>query len=280
MTGNLIIRPMSLPDLQHAADWAAEEGWNPGLEDAEAFHAVDPDGFLMGWLGDRPVTAISVVRHSDKFGFLGFYLCRPQNRGQGLGWATWQAGMAHLGSRTVGLDGVPDQQANYERSGFAYAHNTQRHAGRVEGHAAPDCVLATADDLNELLALDTAISGTPRHAYLTAWLHRTHTRRTMVYRGAGRITAFGTIRACREGHKIGPLFAPDAKTAERLLRALVASTGASQIMIDIPDPNAAGIALAARLGLTPIFSCARMYKGTTPTRRLDRIFGETTFELG
>ena len=280
MTGELDIRPMSLDDLRRASEWAASEGWNPGLEDAEAFHAVDPDGFLMGWLDGEPVAAISVVRHSDSFGFLGFYLCQPDFRGKGYGLAVWQAGMAHLGSRTVGLDGVPAQEPNYRQSGFALAHHTRRHAGIVPGMAHAGYRPAGSADLPALLEMDRRISGTDRTAYMSSWLTRTETRHTIVAEPDDRIIAFGTIRACREGHKIGPLFAPDASTALHLIEALVASAGADLIMIDIPDPNTAAVAIAEDLGLKPVFSCARMYRGALPDRKVEWVFGETTFELG
>ncbi len=34
-------------------EWAAREGWNPGLADADCFHAADPAGFLIGRIADR-----------------------------------------------------------------------------------------------------------------------------------------------------------------------------------------------------------------------------------
>lgn len=280
MSSDFTIRTMSRDDLRLAAGWATAEGWNPGLADAEAFHSVDPDGFLMGWLGDTPVSAISVVRHSDDFGFLGFYLCQPEFRGKGYGWATWQAGVAHLGDRTIGLDGVPAQQANYERSGFTFAHNTQRYAGRVEGRAAPDCRPPMPGDLPELLSMDLQISNASRVAYLSAWVQQTPNRQTLICSAGGKTVGFGTIRTCQEGHKLGPLFAADAAIAKRLLHALVKSARADEIMIDVPDPNSAGVEMANDLELQPIFSCARMYRGGAPARLLGQIFGETTFELG
>jgi hypothetical protein len=47
----LQIRPMTRDELDLAVEWAAQEGWNPGLADAECFHAADPEGFLIGVLG-------------------------------------------------------------------------------------------------------------------------------------------------------------------------------------------------------------------------------------
>ena len=280
MTGELDIRPMSLDDLRRASEWAASEGWNPGLQDAEAFHAVDPDGFLMGWLDGEPVAAISVVRHSASFGFLGFYLCQPDFRGKGYGLAVWQAGMAHLGSRTVGLDGVPAQEPNYRQSGFVLAHYTRRYAGTVQGRVHADCRPAGTTNLQVLLEMDQRIVDTDRTAYMTSWLHQTETRQTLVVGEDDQVEALGTIRACREGHKIGPLFAPDDAIARQLIEALAETAGAGYVMIDIPDPNAGGVALAGDLGLKPVFSCARMYRGTMPDRKMEWIFGETTFELG
>jgi len=111
-------RTMKRGEVDLAVDWAASEGWNPGLDDAACFHAADPDGFLIGLVGDDPVAVISVVRYGASFAFLGFYIVRPDQRGKGYGLRIWNAGMAALEGRNVGLDGVVDQQDNYRKSGF------------------------------------------------------------------------------------------------------------------------------------------------------------------
>ena len=38
------IETMPFSEVETAIDWAAREGWNPGLSDAACFHAVDPNG--------------------------------------------------------------------------------------------------------------------------------------------------------------------------------------------------------------------------------------------
>ncbi len=63
----LTIRVMTRHDLDLAIDWAAAEGWNPGLKDAGCFQASDPTGFMVGCLGDEPIASISVVRYSKAF---------------------------------------------------------------------------------------------------------------------------------------------------------------------------------------------------------------------
>ena len=37
---------LDMEGIRTAAEWARREGWNPGLKDAEAFAAQDPEGFL------------------------------------------------------------------------------------------------------------------------------------------------------------------------------------------------------------------------------------------
>ena len=134
----LTIRPLSRSELDIGIDWAAAEGWNPGLHDADSFHAADPQGFLVALLGDEPVGMISAVRYGRSFGFIGFYIVRPAYRGRGHGLALWQAGMQALAGRLVGLDGVVAQQHNYRRSGFSLAWNNLRCEGLPMRATGPD----------------------------------------------------------------------------------------------------------------------------------------------
>lgn len=280
MAEGLRIAPMSPADLTVALGWAAAEGWNPGLDDATAFLSADPEGFLMGWLGETPVAAISVVRHSAAYGFLGLYLVHPDHRGRGYGWAIWQAGIAHLGKRTVGLDGVPAQQANYARSGFAFAFRSDRYEGVVPGCAHAGYVPLEPKDLDEAVALDAVINGASRPAYIRVWLQDTETRRTLVRHEEGRVVALGTIRACRIGHKLGPVIAPDAETARCLIESLAGVVGTKRIAIDIPETSETGAPLARHYGLVSAFSCARMYRLPAPVMDHGRLVGLTSFELG
>ncbi len=275
------IATMQVEDLERALDWAAEEGWNPGLDDAAAFLAADPGGFLMGWEGDEPVAAISVVRHSESFGFLGLFLCPPASRGKGYGRAIWDAGLALLGERTIGLDGVEEQEANYARLGFALSHRTLRHRGPVVPEPWPRLVPCRAEHLPGLFALDRRSSGVEREAYLRSWFAEAPTRQTMVLEDEGEILAYGTVRVCREGAKVGPLHAADPADAVRLLRALaVFAPPEGGISLDVPEPNYAAGALVRELGFVPVFATARMYRGPAPEQDFAADFGEVTLELG
>lgn len=261
-------------------DWAAAEGWNPGHLDADAFYDADPGGFLIGWLGAHPVACISVVSYDDALGFLGFYIAHPDYRERGYGLQVWNAGIARLGHRTVGLDGVVDQQMNYAKSGFVLAHRNIRHGGVIHAErpaAAPlvDIGEATPD----LVAWDSILFGARREAFLARWV-ASHGHVTVAWREGSTIRGYGTIRPCREGHKIGPLFADEPAIASALFDALVARYSGTTVLLDTPEPNHDAVALAVLHGMTPVFETARMYRGPAPDLPLHRIYGITTFELG
>lgn len=279
----LNIRNMTRSDLDLAMDWAGKEGWNPGLDDGDAFFAADPGGYLVGEENGQAVSMISVVRYDDSFGFLGFYICAPEHRGQGYGWDIWQAGMAHLGQRSVGLDGVLDQQDNYKKSGFVLAHRNIRYSGQLDLDPPEDARLTPVEArmIPALQRYDRAFFPANRNQFLAKWLDpKVETRHTLALTRKGEIEGYGTIRACQEGYKIGPLFASNKADADLLFQALCAKVGGGTLILDVPETHQDSIKLAERYGLKPVFETARMYRGKKPDLPLSRIWGITTFELG
>jgi GNAT superfamily N-acetyltransferase len=277
----LTIRVMNGRDIALAGDWAAAEGWNPGLQDAACFAAVDPDGFHIGELGGAAASTISVVNYDHRFAFLGFYIVRPDLRGRGHGLRTWQAAIAHAGSRTIGLDGVVTQQDNYRKSGFVLAHRNIRFGGVPAVPPVRQGLVDLRDiPFAAIEADDATVFPAPRPSFLRAWIGAPgHLGRALVR--DGRLAAWGVIRPCRSGHKIGPLVADDRAGAEAVLAGLVAGAGAGGgVFLDVVEPNSEAVALAKACGLTPAFETARMYTGPIRPVALSRIFGITTFELG
>jgi GNAT superfamily N-acetyltransferase len=278
---DLRIRTMRPDEIPIAVDWAANEGWNPGLADAACFATVDAGGFLIGELDGVPAATVSCVNYGTSFAFLGFYIVRKEVRGHGHGLRIWNAAIAHAGARVIGLDGVVAQQQNYKKSGFALAYANVRYGGTV---SAPDVPPAGVTALSEVpLAMveadDATVFPAPRGAFLRAWIGaRGHVGRAFVR--DGRLAAWGVIRPCRKGRKIGPLVADDRIAAEAVLSGLLAGVGGGEIFLDVPNINREAIALAQDLGLAPVFETARMYTGAIPPLRLERVFGVTTFELG
>jgi ribosomal protein S18 acetylase RimI-like enzyme len=277
------IRPMNRGEIDLAIEWAAAEGWNPGLHDAECFYATDPDGFLIAYMGKEPVGCISVVAYDAAFAFLGLYIVRPRFRGQGCGLKLWQAGMKQLGDRNIGLDGVVAQQGNYRKSGFHLEYRNIRYMVSgiqpgVQAGAAEAEALSHAP-FDALLAYDRAIFQAPRERFLRCWVRQPEAAGYIRMRG-GRLAGYGLIRPCRQGYKIGPLFADDESIADALFRALAAHAPGATVCLDVPERNAGALALAQRYGMQKVFETARMYTGQAPAVPINRVFGVTTFELG
>lgn len=282
MNPALDIQPMRREDLDTALGWARDEGWNPGIEDAAAFHAADPTGFLMTWHDGQPIGCISVVKHGTSFAFLGLYIVRPEHRGKGYGKAIWDAGIASAADRTIGLDGVVAQQENYRKSGFVLAYKSARWGGPAKPRATPagNVAAVTMAHMAAIMDYDRKHFPEDRRLFLARWLAHSDNRLSAVALNDGAVAGYGTIRRAQAGWKVGPLFAEDAATADRLLDGLIAESGAESISIDMPEPNAAATELARSRGLSPSFETARMYLGPAPDLPLREIFGITTLELG
>jgi GNAT superfamily N-acetyltransferase len=275
------IRNLRPNQISLAIDWAAAEGWNPGLADDACFASVDPEGFFIGELDGAPVATISCVNYDARFAFLGFYIVRADMRGRGYGMRIWNAAIAHAGARVIGLDGVVAQQDNYKKSGFQLAYANIRYGGTVTAPAAPraDVVALSDVPMASIEADDATVFPAPRPAFLRAWVGAPGHAGCAVMRD-GRLKGWGVIRPCRKGFKIGPLVADDRAMAETMLSTLFAKVGGGEIFLDVPGVNREAIALAESFGLAPVFETARMYTGAIPPLRLERVFGVTSFELG
>ena len=274
-----MMRRATGPEIAQMLDWAAAEGWNPGLDDAAAFAAADPDGFFVAEVDGAPVAAISVVNHSDSFAFLGLYLCQPAHRGRGIGYALWHHALAHASDRTVGLDGVAAQQENYARSGFVRAGAPTRFEGPCGTPDTSGIRPVAPSDLEALAALDRTANGFGRPRFLNTWLADTATRKTVVQVAGGQVTGFATARLCRKGCKVGPIIADNVATALRLTHAAAASLNAETMIVDIPGTQPTFQTTLRAEGFAPTFETARMYRGPAPETGRG-LFAVATLELG
>jgi len=262
-----------------AIDWAAAEGWNPGLHDARAFGTVDPGGWLVAEFDGIPVGCITALRYDDSFAFVGFYIVRPDDRGKGYGLALWQAAMRHVDGCNVGLDGVLAQVANYAKSGFVLDGRNARYRGSGGGAASGGTDLVAPGDIAALMAYDRTCFPARRDAFVRAWLTLPDSF-SRIARRDGQIAGYGSIRRCREGWKIGPLFANDARAAKRLFEDLRSHANGESVYLDVPTSNAEAVELATDAGMDVVFETARMYTRGRPAFDWDRVFGVTSFELG
>jgi len=276
----LRIDPMTAADVALALDWAAREGWNPGLQDAACFHAADSQGFFVAREAGRVVGFISAVAYDAAFGFIGLYIVAPDCRGRLVGIRLAQRALAYLGQRIIGVDGVLLKTKNYAAHGFCLRCKNIRHAG-VLPHAAGNANIVPVQQVawDALRAYDRRHFPAPRARFLQQWLHAPG-HHGYAWVQAGVLRGYGVVRPCRAGFKLGPLFADNATIADALAGALGAHTQGATVYFDTPDTNPAAVALARRYGMQEVFATARMYRGGPPELPMEEIFGITSFELG
>ncbi|QSX29408.1 GNAT family N-acetyltransferase [Shewanella cyperi] len=279
---SLRIDTMTRPQLDMALDWAAAEGWNPGLNDGDCYYQADPDGFLLASLNGEAIGCISAVRYGSEFGFIGFYLVKPGFRGQGHGMALWQAAMARLDGCNIGLDGVLAQQDNYRKSGFKLAYSNIRFQGQGGAQAQADDEIVPLSSLPFAMteAYDRTFFPADRSRFTRSWIAQPGCHALgLVHRG--KLLGQGVIRPCRDGYKIGPLQSNSPEIAERLLTALKAKVSAEDaVFLDVAEVNPSAVVLAERHRMTVSFETARMYTGDAPELPLSRLYGVTSFEIG
>jgi hypothetical protein len=79
------IERMPFSEVEAAIDWAAREGWNPGLNDAACFYTIDRNGFFMGVLDGQPLARGSALIYDEDFAFCGLYIVERAYRGKAMG---------------------------------------------------------------------------------------------------------------------------------------------------------------------------------------------------
>jgi hypothetical protein len=281
------IRRMTRSDLGLVIRWAAAEGWNPGRYDLDTFLATDPNGFFIGVLDGQPVASLSAVAYDENYGFIGFYIVKPEFRGLGYGLKIWKHGIAYLGNRTIGLDGVTAQQDNYRKSGFEIATRNVRFVGTPPSGTMPRpaasstrLVEISSIPLPKLSAFDQAYHPAPRETFLSRWTRQPETAALAALSPDGSLLGYGAIRPATQAWRIGPLFARTPDAARTLFGALAAKTSGQPLCFDAPEANPAAAVLAREFGLEAVFPTARMYTRSAPQIDIAGVYGITSLELG
>ena len=278
----LIFRNMTRAELENACAWAGEEGWNPGIHDADAFWAADPDGYFMAELDGEFAGCVSAVAYDERFGFMGFYIVRRDLRAQGIGIQLFHLARQYMGERNVGGDGVIERLDDYRKEGLIEAHRNSRFEGvgeAFEVHGTIPPIPLSEIPFAQLEAFDRQMFPAPRAAFLKHWIVQPEGAALGIVED-GALQGYGVIRKCLKGFKLAPLFARTPRCAERLFRALGSVAAGQPLYLDVPLANEAAVELARTHGMTPVFATGRIYSKGAPALPLEQIFGITSFELG
>ncbi len=276
----VVIRKMEMQEIEIAMYLAYKEGWNPGLNDGIAFFNTDPSGFLLAESGGEVVGCISAVSYTDNYGFIGFYIVDAEHR---LGNAGVQLGLyalKHLAGKNIGIDGVLNRVKNYERLGFKFAYKNIRFES-IGGQYFTDENIVPINEVNfdDIIKYDRQCFPVERAKFLKEWNFLPNVY-SYCYVKEGKLMGYGTIRPCRKGYKIGPLFADNLHIANELYKSLSNHAVDDYLYYDVPEVNPLALEIAAKYEMRKVFETARMYSKEEPLIDLNKIYGLTSFELG
>jgi GNAT superfamily N-acetyltransferase len=322
----LKIEPAGVDDLQEMINRGNDEHWDQGVHDARLYFGVDPTGFWKCCSSDGSMlSSVSAVAYSSSratssvcYGFIGFYLVRPDLRGRGLGFPIFQHALRVLSDRgclTIGLDAVPAQVKNYVKSGFTARYDNVRFSIPPDCDGRRTCAEAAASPpphgvrlvpwdrlpFDSLQSLDARVFGACRSRALQG---------LMSYPGAvcvaavdaavldagfvvesGAIIAYGAVREACDDWRIGPLHVPVGsgekkrayEAALAVLHALVAAVPPQfAVVIDVPSTHAvATAALQDGLGAVVKERVVRMYTAGPPAGMDEgAVWGTSFLEIG
>jgi GNAT superfamily N-acetyltransferase len=283
-TGEPDFRKLDFDGLKQLVRWAEAEGWNPGPYDADIFWATDAEGFY-GFYDDELIAGGSIVSYDRKFGFMGFFIVKPELRSQGIGRKLWYLRRDKLLERllpgaAIGMDGVVAMQPFYERGGFQIAFRDIRYENTGKVFAThPHITPIHLADHADILLYDARCFGVSRPQFMLPWLQMSGSK-AFKFSDDNHLLGFALMRKAAAGYKIGPLFADDAAVAEALYQACLNAAIDEKVFLDIPEINSGAKHLVGQYEAVPVFECARMYLGTPPETAAEKVFGITTFELG
>jgi len=284
LPSGFVIDAMTDKEAKILDEWAAKEGWNPGLNDIAVAWAFDPAAFISLRRGNELIGGGSTISYRGAAGFMGLFIVRDDARRRGLGAVLWHERLRRLRARLrpnapIGMDGVYEMVPFYAKGGFALMHRDLRYEGVAAGELDPAASPLDSIEFLKIDSYDCLHVETRRTEFLRSWLTQPGGLGLGLI-DRGQLTGYGFIRPCRTGYKVGPAFANDATCGKRLIHSLLSLVVGEKVQMDIPEPNEAALRIVEELGWNQSFGCARMVNGPQLTLPVQRIFGVTSFEFG
>jgi GNAT superfamily N-acetyltransferase len=261
---------MTEADLSFADRVRACAGWNQTPDDWRLFLEWQPEGCFVGELDGIPAGTATTICYGSNLAWVGMVLVHPDHRRHGVGRALLEHCLAFLRARrirSIKLDATPLGKTLYDQLGFVDEGTLARWeiaAAPATAPPAEEGVRPLRDgDWPQLLRLDDAAFGVPRHRVLSGLARRAH--RAMVCADRqGNLDGFGFLRVGAHAMYLGPVLASNAAAGLSLMRALLATVRGERVFCNIPDKNAAAVNFIQKAGFIRQRPFIRMYLGGNP----------------
>lgn len=262
-------------DIERMREWAAAEDEN----------AVDPSEFgggaatvahFAGYLDGQHVSGLSVVRYNPGFAFCtGLHVDRHTRR-RGVGSATWEAALGHVGKWTLAADVPPEVLEPARKAGFVEGFRIIRFSGPLAPSRQVDPYVLPLDaktQRKQIAEIDAACFPVVRPGFAAAFASAAQ-HHTVVYADTGgQVRGYGVLRPGRTMARIGPLYADASYQAAAIFDVLcdrARETGAVAVGMDVPENSTAGRVIADSRGLSHLGEAYRVYRaGPTALRPVD-----------
>ncbi|MCB8840355.1 GNAT family N-acetyltransferase [Aurantimonas sp. VKM B-3413] len=225
------ILPFTTGHLESAVALSRNEGWPHRAEDwalvaeiSKAFVAAE---------GGRVVGTAFCTPFGSDLAMLDMIIVDGAMRGRGLGRRLVERVMAEAGDRSLRLVATEAGLPLYAKLGFVEDEQILQHQGEAAAVLRPQGVTEVAsDDWPAIVELDRTAFGGDRTLLFE---HLQAVGEAVVMRGeAGRIAGFAICRPFGRGFVVGPVVAPDAEAAKRLIAAYLHRHAGSFVRVDVP----------------------------------------------
>ena len=222
------LRPLDHSHLESALALSRQAGWPHRLEEWQML--LELSRGLVAVENEKVVATIFVTPYGHQAATINMVIVDESMRGRGIGRRIMQAAIEIAGERECRLVATVEGLPLYESLGFKKTGAIVQHQGPVRASIAPPTVeWATAADLDQIVALESAAFGADRRALVQALFQA---GRLAVLRKADALRGYAALRSFGRGELCGPVVAETTGDAEDLLSFLFAARPGAFMRVD------------------------------------------------
>jgi len=247
--------PFGTQHLEGALALSRQAGWPHRLADWETALKLST-GVVV--LENDKVVGTTLTTHFGSCATINMVIVAETMRGRGLGRRLMEAGLDAARGVPCRLVATQEGLPLYEKVGFRQVGDILQCQGFCSAVEAPvDVEWMQSGDVAEIAALDEAAFGADRSKLIS---YLKDIGRLAVIRRDGYIAGFAVMRAFGRGEVIGPVVAPNAKDARKLIQFQMAARRDRFLRIDTPKSSGLSQWLAER-GLVHVGDATAMQRG-------------------
>ena len=273
MTGNPILRKLTIADVSGAMALSTEAGWNQTADDWRMLIELSPQGCLVIEIDGEIASTATLTCYGTRLAWVGMVLTRIKHRGRGYAMCLLKETLRladELGIESVKLDATDLGRPLYEKLGFRAEQPVERwwRAGNENVHPESKPTPAVSD----WQAADQNAFGVDRRPLLDK-LARRNPPLTIG-------NSYLLSRAGREISYLGPSVCESPTSARNLMARALQSPSPRGWFWDLMVDNKPAVSLAQDLGFAPKRHLLRMVRGKDVRGNEGAIYALAGFELG